>query len=382
VAFTLDPGPTARERSRAATDRPCGRPYVELHADRLDKPGFTLVGVGRAEQPTDLAVDPRGERPTLLAEREGRVLRLDEEHDITDDAVLDLRDTSDHGDGGLLGITYDPDGEWLYVLRAAADQDDVLTAYPTGADGRPDQSGEVELLRSGHPDSEQHHGGGLAFGPDGHLYIGIGDGGGLGDPNGNAQDRGTVLGKILRIDPSPAAAEPYAIPEGNPGGDEVWAVGVRNPYRLAFDEPTGDLWLGDVGQSCWEEIDRLDPATDAGANLGWDRYEGSAPFEGGDVGSRAVWPVHTYAHRAGWCALVLGYVVREPSLPDLDGWLLHTDYCRGRVNAFRPGDGPGEPPRLVDTGLRVERPVAIVEGPDGLPWILSLEGEVFAIHPR
>jgi len=377
-------GPSARERSRAATERPCRPPYVELEAATWTKRDLRLVAVDAADQPAALAVDPRGLGPTLLGEREGRVRVVDDAGRVTARIALDLTDTSDHGDGGLLGLAYDPDGGWLYAYRSTAEQDDVVTAYPLDDDGLPDQGGEILLLASGHPSSEQHHGGAFAFGPDGYLYIGFGDGGGLGDPRGNAQDGGTLLGKLLRIDPTPGGSEPYAVPADNPfvGRDgwrpEIWAYGVRNPYRIAFDAASGDLWLGDVGQSCWEEIDRL-RAADAGANLGWDRREGNEEFEGGDVGGHAVWPVHTYSHRRGWCALVIGYVVRSPQLTDLDGWLLHADYCRGRIMAFRPVDG--DVPQLVDTGLRVERPVAIVEGPDGLPWVLSLDGLVQRIEP-
>ena len=284
--------------------------------------------------------------------------------------------------GGLLGLAYDPAGGWLYVYRTTVDQDDVVTAYALGSDGRPVASSEVELLRSDHPGSDQHHGGAFGFGPDGHLYIGFGDGGGHGDPGENAQDGGELLGKLLRIDPTPGGPEPYAIPPDNPfvGREgwrpEIWAYGVRNPYRLTFDAATGDLWLGDVGQSCWEELDRL-RAEDAGANLGWDVFEGNTPFEGGDVGGHAVWPQQVFSHRLGWCALVVGPVVRTPALAVLDGGLLVTDYCRGRIMAYLPrAEGDARAPQLLDTGLRVDNPIAVVEGPDGLPWVLSLDGTV------
>lgn len=385
-AAIVDAIPSARERSRAASERPCEPPYVTVEAETFPSPLVDLVRVGVADQPAALAVDPRGVGPTLLGEREGRVRVVDDRGRITGDVVLDLADTSDHGDGGLLGLAYDPDGDWLYVYRSLEDQNDLVTAYPLDGRGRPDEEGEVVLLASDHPRSEQHHGGAFTFGPDGHLYIGFGDGGGLGDPGENAQDGGTLLGKLLRIDPTPGDDEPYAIPADNPfvGRDgwrpEIWALGVRNPYRLSIDRSTGEFWLGDVGQSCWEELDRL-TAADAGANLGWDHREGTAEFEGGRVPGRVVWPEQTYSHLDGWCALVAGYVVRNVALPALEGWLLHTDYCRGKIMAFRPATG-SEGPRVLDTGLRVDTPVAIVEGPDGLPWILSLDGIVSRIEPR
>ena len=376
LAVAVDSRPTERQRSRAAADRPCGHVYVERRAHRIvDEPA--LEQVDHVDEPTWVALDPRGVAPALLVERDGRVLVV-EEDDVTEEVVLDLADTSTDGDGGLLAVAYDPDGGWLYAYRTTAEQDDVVTAYRLGDDHRPVQSSEVELVRSGHPPSEQHHGGAFGFGPDGFLYVGFGDGGGHGDPRGNAQDGGVLLGKVLRIDPTPDAAEPYRIPDDNPFVDrngwrpEIWAYGVRNPYRLSFDPATGDLWLGDVGQSCVEELNRLTPA-DAGADLGWDRFEGTTPFETGDVDAHAVWPVHTYDHRLGWCALVMGPVV--------NGAVLHIDYCRGDLMALRPAAG-GDPPRLLDLGLSVARPSAITVGPDGFPWILSLEGSVSRIVPR
>jgi glucose/arabinose dehydrogenase len=376
LAVAVDGRPSERARSRAAADRPCGQVYVERRSRPIDDEP-ALEQIDHVDEPTWLAVDPTGAAPALLAERDGRVLVV-EPDDVTEEVVLDLDDTSAEGDGGLLSLAYDPDGDWLYAYRTTAEQDDVVTAYRLDDDGRPVPSSEVELVRSGHGPSEQHHGGAFGFGPDGYLYIGFGDGGGLGDPRGNAQDGGVLLGKLLRIDPTPDAADPYRVPDDNPFVDrdgwrpEIWAYGLRNPYRLSFDAATGDLWLGDVGQSCVEEINRLTP-DDAGANLGWDRFEGTTPFEGGDVDGHAVWPVHTYDHRTGWCALVVGPVV--------DGAVLHIDYCRGDLMALLPATG-GEPPRLVDVGLTVARPSAIVLGPDGFPWVLSLEGSVSRVVPR
>jgi hypothetical protein len=218
----------------------------------------------------------------------------------------------------------------------------------------------------------------MGFGPDGRLYLGLGDGGGLGDPGEHGQDPGTVLGKILRITPTPwDEATPYAVPADNPFAGregwrpEIWALGVRNPFRLTFDPATGDLWVADVGQSCWEELNRL-PAGVGGLNLGWDVREGNQEFEGGALtGGESLEPEHQYPHRAGWCAIVLGFV--RP-----DGGVLHTDYCRGRLMVLEPA-AAGRAPRLTDTGIRVERSVSVVPGPDGAAWILSLDGGVYRV---
>jgi hypothetical protein len=326
---------------------------------------------------TALAFEPATNRG-VVAGRTGRVYAVAGTTIDLAEPVLDLRDdTQDEGDGGLLGLAYSPDGDWLFVYRSTDSRDEEITAYPV-TDAVPDGRRGRAIMHIDHPPSLQHHGGGFAFGPDGLLYIGTGDGGGLGDPRGNAQDLGSLLGKVLRLDPTPGDRDPYRIPAHNPfvgrpgARAEIFAYGLRNPFRLVFDDVTGELWIGDVGQSCWEELDRLEPARAAGANLGWDRREGTHRFEGRLDGG--VDPVHTYSHRGGNCAVVAGFVYRGTELRGLDGTLLYTDYCRGRLLAFI--DPVDDAPIVLDLGVRVERPVAIVAGPDGTPWLLSLDGEV------
>lgn len=372
--------------SRAAADRSCPELEAGPPIPRLPSGQIRLDGVGSARQPTAAVFAPDGSGDGFLAERLGRVRRISQSR-ITAEVVLDLRDdTMDEGDGGLLALAYAPDGRWLYAYRANAERDDVVMAFPLGDGGQLDPTGGREILVVDHPDSMQHHGGALAFGPDGMLYIGFGDGGGLGDPRGNAQNPAQLLGKILRIDPTPGDDAPYRVPADNPfrgkrrTAPEIWSLGVRNPFRLALDPATGDLWLGDVGQSCWEELDRLKPGA-GGSNLGWDHLEGTHRFEGGEVLGRRLDPEQEHPHREGWCGIVAGYVVRDPSLPSLDGRLLYTDYCKGAILALAvDSDAPGES-RLLDTGLRFERPTAIVPGPHGNPWVLSLEGAVSEIVP-
>jgi glucose/arabinose dehydrogenase len=376
---------TTTTSSRLAADRTCPLPEPSPPTPLVDGPALTTVVVAQANEPTALALRPGSPGDGVLAERGGRLLQV-EDGVITDRVVLDLSDdTTNDGDGGLLGATYDPDGAWLYVYRATEARDDRLTAYPVGAAGMPDQGGERTILDVDHPPSKQHHGGSLVFGADGMLYLGLGDGGGLGDPRENAQDPQTLLGKVLRIEPTPTGRWPYAVPRDNPfvgrpgWRSEIWALGVRNPFRMSLDAATGDLWLGDVGHSCWEELDRL-PAAAAGANLGWDRREGPSDFEGGDVHGPELTPAHAYPHADGWCAIVAGYVPRASAIQALDGWLLHTDYCRGRILAVRVGDGDVGPVAVRELGLRVESPTAIVPGPTGRPWVLTLDGLVLEVR--
>jgi hypothetical protein len=372
--------------SREATDRDCPPLEAPTLTTRLPTGILQLRVVGQANSPTTAAFLPDGSDDGLLGERDGRVLRI-QDGAITDEVVLDLSDDTMHeGDGGLLALAYDPTGAWVYVYRADGAQDDVLSAYPVDDSGRPDPDRGRVLLAVDHPESVQHHGGALTVGADGLLYLGLGDGGGLGDPRGNAQDPSALLGKVLRIAPTPADDEPYRIPPDNPFvgqpdmAPEIWLLGVRNPFRIGTDPATDDLWLGDVGQSCFEEIDWLPAGGEGvgGSNLGWDHLEGTYPFEGGAVPGRRLEPVQEHPHRDGWCGIVAGYVLRGSTVPILDDRLLYTDYCKGDLLALA-AEEDADVPRLVATSLEVDNPVAVVPGPDGAPWVLTLGGDVLEV---
>jgi len=371
--------------SKTIADRACPELTDALDLLRLERGSVTLVAVGRADSPTAVVFVPGGSGNGLLGQRTGEVLRIDR-GTVTDEVVLDLsEDTEEEGDGGLLGLAYDPRGEWLYVDRSTAALDDVVTAYRIDASGRPDADSEREIVRSGHPPSIQHHGGAFGFGTDGMLYVGFGDGGGIGDPHEYADNRSVRLGKVLRIDPTPEADEPFRVPADNPFVDEggvtpeIWVYGVRNPFRLGVDSATGDVWLGDVGQSCWEEIDRL-PVDAGGANLGWDRKEGTHAYEGGAVPGRELEPVFEINHRRGWCSIVAGYVPRGSLVPLLDGHLLFTDYCKGQIWMLDVAAAASGRLIVHDTGLRAVHPVAIMPGPHGHPWVLTLDGEILEVR--
>jgi glucose/arabinose dehydrogenase len=382
-------GSDEETRSHEAADRPCERAYVTPRimtpriTTRDGRPRLAARVVARADQPSTLAFPPDGGDRGFLGERTGRVVEFDG-HTLGD-VVLDFADdTLTRGDGGLLALAFAPDGDWLYVYRTRADNTDVVAAYPLAA-GRPDQGRGRTILELDHPPSRQHHGGGLAFGPDGHLYVATGDGGGLGDPGGNAQTLSSPLGKLLRVEPTPAAERPYRIPPGNPFVDsdgarpEIFGYGLRNPYRIDFDEASGELWIADVGQSCWEELNWRPAHAPAGADFEWDRREGTHEFQGGSSPG-GVPPVLTFAHDDGWCAIVGGFTYRGDALPSLDGWYLFTDHCRGRLVAVRYR--PGQAPALADLGIEVDEPVAVAPGPDGEPFVLSLSGDVARVGVR
>ena len=246
-----------------------------------------------------------------------------------------------------------------------------------------DQSSRRELLFVKQP-YPNHNGGQLAFGPDGDLYIGLGDGGSEGDPHDNGQSLRTLLGKILRISPRPAGGKPYGIPPGNPfagRGDaqpEIWAYGLRNPWRFSFDPATGDLWIADVGQDSWEEIDRQPGGSSGGQNYGWNRLEGTHPYHG-QPPSGTVPPVVEYSHDGGACSVTGGYVYRGSALPELRGSYLYGDYCAGWLAAVATsGDSVSQPRQL---GVRVPQLSSFGVDQAGAIYALSLDGPIYRLVP-
>jgi glucose/arabinose dehydrogenase len=220
--------------------------------------------------------------------------------------------------------------------------DTVLAEYELNADGSVDPASARVVLTLDQPASN-HNGGQLEFGPDGYLYIGLGDGGGAGDPGGNGQNTATLLGTILRIDPfTPALPAQYSSPADNPfvdtaGADEIWLYGLRNPWKFAFDDETGNLWIADVGQSAREEITRVGPG-EARLNLGWNLREGTAAYTGAEPADHLP-PVHDYAHPGAQRSITGGYVYRGADIPALDGAYLYADLYEARLHAWRDDAG-------------------------------------------
>jgi hypothetical protein len=227
-----------------------------------------------------------------------------------------------------------------------------------------------------------HNGGQMQFGPDGYLYLGVGDGGSENDPDNNGQNTDVLLGKLLRISPHPG--DGYSIPAGNPFAGqpgrraEIWAYGLRNPWRFSFDRMTGDLVIGDVGQDEQEEIDFASRGTGAGANYGWSVYEGL--LRNKPAAPRAVAPVLVKLHRDGYCAIIGGYVVRDRSLKDLYGRYLYGDDCNPQVSSVKltPGHATGDRP----TGLRVPELSSFGEDALGRIYLVSLQGPVYRLAAR
>ena len=331
----------------------------------------------------------------LVNERGGTVVAVHPSDGRTS-LVLDITDrVLGAGEQGLLGLALHPD--WPDVPRAfvhysaRSNRDGVLselTGTPGSADTPPtlDAGSEQVLLRV--PDSYPNHNGGqLAFGPDGFLYMGLGDGGGAGDPDGNGQNTSTLLGSILRLDVSTPGVR--GVPVDNPfadgadGAPEVFLYGLRNPWRFSFDIPTGQLWIADVGQNAYEEINRIDPVTQAGANLGWNLMESAHCFDAADCASDGlVLPLSEYGREMGG-SITGGFVYRGDAIPALKGWYLFGDYLSGRIfgvasDAQPSADGtPVAPSSLLESGLLIS---AFGEGADRELYVADLSaGTIYRI---
>jgi len=284
----------------------------------------------------------------FIVEQNGRV-RISYAGVLLDTAFLDITDrVLFQGERGLLGLAFPPGFAWknyFYVYYTSFSGDNVLARYSVTVDNPDvaDVASESILLTFPHQTFSNHNGGQLAFSPvDGYLYIGLGDGGGAGDPFGNGQNTGSLLGKLLRIDVE-SGATPYAIPPDNPfvfdpqSRPEIWAYGLRNPWRFSFDRVTGELYIGDVGQNSYEEVD-YQPTSPGGENFGWNVMEGTHcyPVDDGNCSTDGLnFPVIEYDHTQGDCAIVGGYVYRGAQYPSLQGAYVYGDYCSGRIWGLR-----------------------------------------------
>ncbi len=339
-----------------------GSPSDEPISDTPPPVGLETVGEGFAA-PIGIAPAPGGW--LVINEQAGRAVALDPGSGETS-TTLDISDRiSSGGERGLLGLVLHPDwpnDDRAFVHYSGSDGGTVLSEFrgsqPEGAAPTLDPGSEAVLLTQAQPFGN-HNGGQLAFGPDGKLWMALGDGGAGGDPMGNGQDPTTLLGSILRLDVSTAGT--YAIPDDNPfangrdGAPEVYLFGLRNPWRFSFDAATGMLWIADVGQGAYEEVNRLDPG-DAGANLGWSTMEGAHCFGVADCSTDGlVLPVAEYGRDVG-CSVTGGHVYRGAAIDGLSGWYMMADYCSGRLMGVRSdtdASSVATPRVLLETGARI-----------------------------
>jgi glucose/arabinose dehydrogenase len=342
---------------------------------------LTLTRVAQLDQPVALALR-RGDNALYFVEKPGRITAL-RDGEIDETPTLDITDlVKNGGEQGFLGAAFSPDGSKVYVHYTDRDGDARIAEYAMDGD-RADTSTRRELLYLDDP-YPNHNGGNLLFGPDGMLWIGMGDAGAGGDPMDNAQSLGTLFGKMWRIDPTPSGGRPYTIPPDNPFIDEdgarpeIWAYGLRNPWRYSFDRATGDLWIGDVGQNAWEEIDFVAAGSTGGENFGWARVEGNHEFKGA-APPGAIDPIHEYRNGDEGCSVTGGFVYRGSRIPGLTGAYLFSDYCSSTVMGLRQADG--ERTELEDLGLELGSIVSFGEDADGELYVLSLDGEIARIDP-
>ena len=341
-----------------------------------------LTKVGEFDQPTFVA-QPPGSEDLYVVEKPGRVKLLRAGEVST---ALDISDeVSDSGEQGLLSIAFDPDGgERVYAYYTDDAEDQRVVEFRVGADGAFDAGSRRELLRMD-DFASNHNGGLLLFGPDGRLYIGTGDGGGAGDPERNGQDLGSLLGKILRIDPAASGGNPYSIPEDNPfvgregARPEIFAFGLRNPWRFSFDPAAGTILIADVGQDSLEEVNVVPLDRAAGGNFGWSAFEGTERFNDDQDAPEAIAPAFTYG-REGGCSITGGYVVDDPALPSLLGRYVYGDFCVGELRSFRPATSGAKDDRPL--GLSVPQLSSFGLDDAGKVYATSLAGPVYRLDPE
>ena len=353
-----------------------------------------LVRVGSFISPVYVAA-PTGDRQRIfVVEQPGRI-RVVRRGVPLRVPFLDIRNlVSFGGERGLLSIAFPPDyasSGRFYVYYTARNPEGAMTIaeFRRATADRAAPASRRIVLSIPHPRGN-HNGGQLQFGPDGYLWIGTGDGGGTGDPDFNGQDLNSLSGKLLRIDPRATGSVPYTVPVDNPFAGqsgrraEIWAYGLRNPWRFSFDRQTGDLVIGDVGQNAWEEIDFAPaPGRGRGANYGWGCWEGRHAYPGNEdePGCRPapshLPPVHEYSHSRG-CSVSGGYVVRDPTLPRLNGRYVYGDYCRSPLWSVRLQAPDAQDDRRL--GLDVPGLTSFGEDACGHVYAVSADGPVFRLQ--
>ena len=377
------PLPSGTEEDESMTPVPSGGSLPNVRAENVF-PKFSFERMVYLTHP-----DGMPERLYLVLQP-GRIMVFDNVSEPSSpQTFLDIRGrVSDRGnEEGLLGLAFDPDykdnGYFYVYYSAGSPRRSVIARYqasPDAESGVPDS--EKIIMEIGQPFSN-HNGGHIAFGPDGYLYVGLGDGGSGGDPRGHGQNLETLLGTIIRIDVSTLdETGSYAVPQDNPfvGVEgvraEIWAYGLRNPWRFSFDRETGDLWAGDVGQNKLEEIDVIRP----GGNYGWNIMEGTSCFRDAGCGREGLEPPVAEYGRDGGCSVTGGYVYRGRRIPSLVGAYVYGDFCTGNIWALRyDGSRVVEQTRIADTDLQIS---SFAEGPDGEIYVLSFTGEIARLALR
>jgi glucose/arabinose dehydrogenase len=362
-------------------------------ATNLAAVNVKLTKLAELQRPTAMAIRPGDDTTLYIVEKVGRV-RTMRNGKIDATPALDITSLvgSSSNEQGLLGLAFSPDGSKLYVDYTNKNGDTRVDEYAVDATGAITTSSRRQVLAQPQP-QVNHNGGELGFGPDGLLYISFGDGGNAGDQGpghvsgGNGQSLGTLLGKILRINPTPSNGQPYTIPPDNPfvntagARPEIWSYGLRNPWRFSWDKQTGDFWIGDVGQDAWEEVDLATKSSGGarGVNYGWNVWEGTHRYRDGDAPG-AVMPLFDYSHENGGnCAVTGGYVYRGTKIPALRGGYLYADYCGGMLRALAAKDGKLAQERILP--VNVPGVNSFGQDASGELYVLTDGGDVFRVDP-
>jgi glucose/arabinose dehydrogenase len=345
------------------------------------------VRIGRFDSPVYVTAPPGDTRRLFVVEQTGRI-RVLVGGKRRSRPFLDLsRDTNAGGEQGLLSMAFAPDyrssGRFYvnFTDRGGNTRVQEFRRSESNPD-RADRSTRRQVLFVRQPPYPNHKGGLVLFGPDGYLYIGMGDGGSAGDPHNNAQNLNSLLGKLLRIDPAPGAARsPSSNPfVGRPGRDEIWSYGLRNPWRFSFDPATGGLYIGDVGQNEREEIDYEPRGQARGRDFGWSCFEGRRRYNTSRRCPSPTPPVLDYGRAGGACTVIGGVVVRDKRLPGLLGRYLYGDFCTGKLRSFRIVNGRAMGDRRA--GFTVSSLSSFGEDARGRVFAVSLDGPVYRFSPR
>ncbi len=379
---TVDPltqtslSPTTSSDTSVAGQTPSAPPATSSSTTTFPDPNafqWQMIASGLA-RPDTLSVDGSGR--LFVIEKPGRI-RIIQNGQLLDQPFLDIsnRVGSSGNEQGLLGLAFHPNYSQngrFFVNYTDNNGNTVIARYQVSSDPNvADPNSEMKLLGVDQP-FPNHNGGILAFGPDGYLYAGLGDGGSQGDPYGNAQNTKALLGKLLRLDVD--SAEPYAIPSDNPFGNEVWAYGLRNPWRISFDKLTGDLYIGDVGQNTWEEIDYLPKGSPGGTNFGWNLREGAHDYKG-SASPDLTEPVTEYSHQEGGCSVTGGYVYRG-SMPEWNGIYLFGDYCTGLIWGLIHSGNNWQKQQLFDVDFTI---TSFGQDEKGEVYLVSDSGGVYEL---
>jgi glucose/arabinose dehydrogenase len=390
---TIDANPNLPDADPNAPDAPMATYDARPPADAVTQTCTPVTGTNVTFQSVATGLSrpvfvtsPPGDARLFVVEQAGRI-RIIREGTVLAEPFLDIRsavyDTGN--EQGLLGLAFHPqfatNGRFFVNYTAQSPQGDTVVAeYSVSSDPNIANTTETRLITI-NQDFSNHNGGMIDFGPDGYLWIGMGDGGSGDDPNERAEDISQLLGKMLRIDVN--TGSPYGIPSDNPyvgmtGRDEIWALGLRNPWRWSFDRSTGDLYIGDVGQGAREEIDVM-ASTTPGVNYGWDVREGTICHEptSGCPTAGLTDPLHDYSHTGGRCSVTGGYVYRGSCFPDIAGWYFFADYCTGEIWATQyDGSALSTPTLITSSGGNVS---SFGQDATGELYVVDLNGTISRI---